>query len=123
MSSTPPWALPPGNPMTKVLVSVVAFEVIVFGLAIFVMTRVSQVPLPEAAVVCSVAAVLALFAAASLRSPRGFVVGWLAQIAAVCLGFWTPVMFLMGGLFAMLWVISFVLGRRLARTGAHPQPQ
>jgi len=119
-SSTPavpphesPIALTPKNPMRVVLLSVLLFEVIVFALAIPVMILVSDVdPLP-AALLGSGSAVLALVAAGLLRKPLGYPIGWLAQLAGLLLGLLTPSMFIVGGMFAALWVVSFVLGKRL----------
>ena len=119
-SSTPalppqasPIALTPKNPMRVVLLSVLLFEVIVFALAIPVMILVSDVdPLP-AALLGSGSAVLALVAAGLLRKPLGYPIGWLAQLAGLLLGLLTPSMFVVGGMFAALWVVSFVLGKRL----------
>lgn len=105
--------LRPGNPMLRVLTVTVAFQVVVFGLAIFVMTRISDVPLGLAVALCSVAALVALAAAATMRRPTGQLLGWLAQLIGIGLGFWTSSMFIMGGLFALLWVASVVLGKRL----------
>jgi len=119
-SSTPavppngsPVTLSPKNPMRVVLLSVLLFEVIVFALAIPVMILISDVdPLP-AALLGSGSAVLALVAAGLLRKPLGYPIGWLAQLAGLLLGLLTPSMFVVGGMFAALWVVSFVLGKRL----------
>lgn len=102
-----------GNPMTKVLMSVTAFEIIVFGLGSFVMIQVSHRPVAVALVASGIAALLALLATATLRRPVGFWIGWLAQLAGVALGFLTPAMFIMAFLFGGLWVVTFVLGKRL----------
>ncbi|SEQ06214.1 DUF4233 domain-containing protein [Microlunatus flavus] len=108
-----PLALTPRNPMRVVLLSVLLFEVVVFALAIPVMILVSHVdPLP-AALLGSGAAVLALAASGLLRKPAGYPLGWLAQLAGVLLGLLTPSMFVVGAMFAALWVVSFVLGKRL----------
>ena len=111
--SASPIALTPRNPMRVVLLSILLFEVIVFALAIPVMILVSDVdPLP-AALLGSGSAVLALVAAGLLRKPLGYPIGWLAQLAGLLLGLLTPSMFIVGGMFAALWVVSFVLGKRL----------
>lgn len=105
--------LQPGNPMTKVLMALLVFEVIVFGLSIATMVQVDGVALVPAVAAGGGASVLAVAAAATLRRPVGFVLGWLTQAAALGLGALTPSMFAMGGVFVLLWVITFVLGRRL----------
>ncbi|WP_040161314.1 DUF4233 domain-containing protein [Nigerium massiliense] len=102
-----------GNPMTRVLMTILIFEAVVFLLAIAGMVQVADQG-PGMAVGLGVgSAVLALAAAFTLRRPVGFVLGWLAQAVAVGLGFATPWMFAMGSIFALLWLVTFVLGRRL----------
>jgi Protein of unknown function (DUF4233) len=102
-----------GNPMRVVLMTVLIFEMIVFGLAIPVMIFVSDVPAAAAAGFGGGAAVLALVAAGLLRSHIGFVLGWLVQLAGIALGLLTTSMFVVGAIFAGVWVLAFVLGKRL----------
>jgi membrane-bound ClpP family serine protease len=106
--------LPPKNPMVKVLLSVLAFEAIVFGLAIPGMIQVSDVPVTTAFV--------AGFAAL-LRHPVGWALGWATQVVVIGFGVLTPMMFWLGALFATLWVTTIVLGRRLAARPATPPAQ
>jgi hypothetical protein len=101
------------NPMRRVLLMTLLFEVIVFGLAVPVMTYVSSVPLGRAVLFGGGAALLALVSAALLRSPVGYVLGWATQVVGVALGFLTAAMFAVGALFAGIWVLTVVLGRRL----------
>jgi hypothetical protein len=79
---------------------------------------VSHRPPAVAALAAGGAAVLALATAALLRKPIGYVLGWITQVAAIALGLLTPAMFLVGGMFAGLWVLTFVLGRRLEAQAA-----
>ena len=102
-----------GNPMRVVLMTVLIFETIVFGLSAPVMILISNVSGAVAAGFAGGAALLALVAAALLRSPVGYVLGWLAQLAGVALGLLTTSMFLVGTLLAAVWVLAFVLGKRL----------
>ena len=106
-------SLSTGNPMRVVLMAVLIFEVIVFGLAIPVMIMISDVTPAAAAAFGGGAAVLAILAAGLLRSPVGYILGWAAQLAGLSLGFLTSTMFIVGALFAAVWVLSFVLGKRL----------
>jgi hypothetical protein len=106
-------ALTPRNPMRVVLLSVLFFEVIVFALSIPVMILVSHVDALPAALLGSGAALLALVGAGLLRKPAGYPIGWVAQLAGILLGLLTPAMWVVGGMFAGLWVLSFVLGKRL----------
>ena len=105
--------LRPGNPMRVVLLSILLFEFVVYGLAIPVMILYSDVPPGYAGVLGGGAALLALVAAALLRRPAGYLVGWLTQPVGVVLGFLTTPMFLIGAMFLGLWLISFILGKRL----------
>jgi len=105
--------LTPGNPMRVVLLSILLFEVIVYGLAIPVMILVSDVTAIWAASLGGGAALLALVAAALMRSPAGYLVGWITQPVGVVLGFLTTAMFFVGAMFLGLWVVSFILGKRL----------
>ena len=105
--------LSPGNPMRVVLMTVLIFEVIVYGLAVPVMIFISNVPGAAAGGFGGVTAVLAVVAAGLLRSQVGYVLGWLTQFAGLALGLLTPTMFIVGALFAAVWVLAFVLGKRL----------
>ena len=107
------YALPSSNPMRVVMLTLLLFEVVVFGLAVPVMILVSGVPAGTAIAAGVVAALLALAAAGLLRKPAGYLVGWVAQPAGILLGLLTPAMYAIGAIFAGLWVLSFVLGRRL----------
>jgi hypothetical protein len=106
-------SLSAGNPMRVVLLTVLIFEVIVIGLAIPVMILISGVPAAAAAALGGGAALLALLAAGLLRSRVGYILGWVAQLAGLALGFLTTTMFIVGALFAAVWVMSFVMGKRL----------
>lgn len=105
--------LTPRNPMRVVLLSILLFEVVVFGLAIPVMMLVAGVPALYAAISGGGAALLALVAAGLFRRPVGYLVGWTAQPVGVLLGFLTAPMFFVGAMFLSLWVITFILGKRL----------
>jgi hypothetical protein len=78
------------NPMRNVLLAILIFEVIVFGLAVPVMIFNSDVP------------------------------PGLTQLVGLALGVLTPTMIFIGALFAGLWVLSFVLGKRL--DASQPSP-
>ena len=105
--------LVPTNPMNRVLAAILAFEAICCGLAIPGMIQVSDVAIPLALGAGGVAALLPLIAAATLRTPLGWVLAWVSQIACLALGLLTPWMYVVGGAFAALFVVEFVLGRRI----------
>lgn len=101
------------NPLRPALLSVLWFEVVVFWLGFTGMVQVSEVPVGTAALWTTVASLLALVGALGLRRGWGYPFGWAAQIAGVALGLLTPWMYAMGIIFALIWIMSFVLGRRL----------
>ena len=105
--------LGPKNPMKGPLLSILIFEAIVFGLAIAGMIQIEGLSVAVAVTTASVGIVLAIAAAGLFRTLLGYPLGWLTQVYAVGMGFLTPWMFAVGGVFALLWVVSFVLGRRL----------
>lgn len=101
------------NPMRMPMVSLLAFEVIVFGLTIPGMIQVEGEPWQVALGTGGGGAVLAAAAAATLRHGIGYLLGWAAQVAIMAMGVLVPMMFFVGGVFALIWAMSFVLGRRL----------
>lgn len=107
------------NPMRSALLSTLVFEVIVWVLTIPAMTQVEGVAWGPAAAIGVGGAVVALGAAALLRrGAAGYILGWLTQAGLVAVGFVVPMMWFVGGMFAMIWSICFVLGRRLERGNA-----
>ena len=60
-------------------------------------------------------AVLCVLTAGMLRAAWAYHVGWAVQVAAVALGFITPVMFALGAIFFALWLAAFRLGRMIDR--------
>lgn len=71
------------------------------------------------ALICGVGpALAAVVVAAFLRHRWAVWAGHLLQVASLALGLLVPVMYLLGGLFAALWVTAVVLGARIAREKA-----
>lgn len=112
----------PGNPMRVVLLSILIFEVIAFGLAIPVMIFTSDLSSGVATTIGVGGALLAIIATAMMRKPVGYLLGWVTQLVAIAMGFANGAMFIVGGMFMGLWIITFVLGKRLdaAKPGTHP---
>jgi hypothetical protein len=59
-----------------------------------------------------------VLAAGLLRRPGGYVVGSVLQVAVVAAGLAVPLMYVVGGIFAVLWVASLRLGARIDRERA-----
>ena len=52
---------------------------------------------------------------AVLRYRWGIAIGWVLQAALIALGILTPIMYIVGIGFALLWIYCFTRGRRIAR--------
>ena len=102
-----------GNPMTKTLMLTLIFEVVVYVLAIPGMIQVDAVPLAPAFGTGLAAAALAGVAAGTLRRPIGWPLAWAALLAGILLGLLTPWMFAVGGGFAALFLVEFILGKKI----------
>lgn len=112
--------LRPGNPMIRVLPMTLVFELIVLVLAFPGMVYVSHVSGVTAGMWCGIVALLALLGAGMLRRGHaGWALAWLAQIGMVLLGLLTPMMWVVGLIFAGIWAMAIVMGRRIDR--ATPQ--
>jgi Protein of unknown function (DUF4233) len=93
--------------------AVLGFETVILLLTIPVLIAVADVDATWAFVGGLGLAGLAVVAVASLRYAFGYWLGHAVQVGAVGLGFWVPVMFFLGTVFAALWVLALVLGRRV----------
>ncbi len=99
--------------MRSALMSVLIFEVIVFWLGYAGMVQVSDVAPLTGALWTAAATLLVVAGVWGLRRGWGYYPAWAGQVAGVLLGLLTPWMYAMGGVFALIWVMSFVLGKRL----------
>ena len=93
--------------------AVLGFESVILLLTIPVLVAVSDVDTGRAFAPGLGLAGLAIVAAAFLSRPFGLWLGHLVQAGAVLMGFAVPVMFFLGAVFAGLWVLAIVLGRRV----------
>ena len=57
--------------------------------------------------------VVLFLAVGTLRRPWGLTFGWLLQIPVLALGFLVPLMFVMGGIFVVLWYVAIHQGSRI----------
>jgi len=77
--------------------------------------------LPSAASIWLVGGVLALVLVVLSRAvgtPGGYVAGSVVQVPFLGLGLVVPMMFVVGGIFVVLWVVSLRLGGRIDRERA-----
>jgi hypothetical protein len=98
--------------------AVLSLEAITLGLTTPVLITIADVDAGTAVAVGVGLAVVCLLLAGMLRAEWAYVLGWLVQVAAIALGFAIPLMFLLGGIFALLWGSAYFLGRRIERERA-----
>ena len=101
------------NPMTKTVVIFLAFEVIVFGLAIPGMVLVSRISVATSVILGCVGMILSIVCAIGVPRTWGYLLSWAIQIFGILLGLATPMMYVVGVIFAAIWVAIMVLGRRI----------
>lgn len=100
--------------MRPVLSAVLVFEAIIVGLAVPVAIAQGEVSSALAGAVGGGVAVACLVVTALLRYPAGKVAGSVLQFVAFGLGFAVPLMFVLGGVFGVMWFVFLVLDRRVA---------
>jgi hypothetical protein len=99
--------------VNRIAATVLSLEAIVIGLAIPVAIGVSDID-ASTAVPVGLALVVACVTAAALvrRGPIGYYLGSVLQVVAITLGLVVPVMFALGGIFAVLWFLTLRLAAR-----------
>jgi Protein of unknown function (DUF4233) len=90
--------------------SVLSMEFIVFWLAIIVAIVQSHVRIAAALSVGSVLAIGCVVVAGMIKRPWAYRAGSVVQVLSVLCGFVVPVMFFVGLIFAVLWIIALRMG-------------
>jgi Protein of unknown function (DUF4233) len=90
--------------------SVLAMEVVVFWLAIIVAIVQENVSIAAALAVGGALAVGCILVAGMIRRSWAYVAGGVLQVLAIACGFVVPAMFVIGAIFAVLWVVCIRLG-------------
>lgn len=99
--------------------SVLAIEAIVVFLGMLVASGNGSVSSQWTAVIIGLALAAVLVASIGvLRRPWGAWWGSAMQVVVVAIGFWVPMMFIVGGIFAVLWFFAVRLGTRVDRLKA-----
>jgi len=106
------------SPRRGMCASVLGLEAIVLGLTTPVMIAIAGVSTATALIVGLGLCVVCLVLSGMLRRPWAYYVGWAVQIAAILLGLVIPLMFVLGGIFALLWGLADGLGRKIDRERA-----
>ena len=106
------------SPRRGMCAAVLSLEAITLGLTTPVMISVAEVSTGAALAIGLGLAVLCVLVAGMLRRPWAYAAGWAIQVAAVGLGFVVGTMWVLGGIFALLWGMADYLGRRIERERA-----
>lgn len=91
-------------------------EALVMMFAFLVAKDLTSLSLGAALGITSALAVGCLIAAGMLRNRSGYVLGSVLQVLIIGFGFWLHTMFFLGGVFALLWIASIVMGEQAKRT-------
>lgn len=94
------------------------FEIFVVFFGALVAFGLGLASVPQIAVGAGAVVLLAIVAAALLRSRVGYLLGYVVQLCLIAAGFVVPMMFLVGVLFAAAWVFGVVSGARVDREKA-----
>lgn len=106
------------SPRRGMCAAVLTLESITLGLTTPVLITISDVAVGTALVIGLGLAVACLVVAGMLRKEWAYGLGWAIQVGAVAVGFLVPMMFFLGGLFALLWATAYLLGRKIERERA-----
>ncbi len=98
--------------------AVLALEAITVGLATPVLISIENVGVGLALTLGLGLCVICLVLSGMLRRPWAYTAGWVVQVAAIAMGFLTPIMFVLGIVFAILWAMADLLGRKIDRERA-----
>jgi hypothetical protein len=98
--------------------AVLSLEAVTLGLTTPVMISIAGVGTATALWVGLGLCVACLLLAGLLRAEWAYGLGWVIQGAAIGLGFVIPLMFVLGGIFALLWGSAYFLGRKIERERA-----
>lgn len=106
------------SPRRGMCAAVLSLEAITLGLTTPVMISISDVSTSTALAVGLGLVIACVLVAGMLRRPWAYTLGWVIQVAAVALGFVVGIMFVLGAIFALLWGMADLLGRRIDRERA-----
>jgi len=99
--------------LRRMCAAMLLLQAIVVGLATPVLINVSDVD-TTTALICGLGIAGACVVVSGLLRRRwAYWLGHLFQVATIALGFFEPSMFAVGGLFGLLWLTAYLLGRRI----------
>jgi cbb3-type cytochrome oxidase subunit 3 len=98
--------------MRTLAAAVLAFESLVIALAIPVAIAIYGVDGAKAGWIGGAVAISCLVVAGLLRFRWAYALGWGIQVLAILAGFVVPLMFVLGGIFALLWWSALHFGAK-----------
>jgi hypothetical protein len=103
--------------MNRIAATILSIEAIVVLLAVPVALNVSDVSSGTAWLFGGAVAAGCVVGAATVRRGRvGYLIGSLAQLAAIAMGLLVPLMFVLGGIFALMWFLLLRIGPDVERS-------
>ncbi|MFD1939401.1 MULTISPECIES: DUF4233 domain-containing protein [Nonomuraea] len=99
--------------MRRLGASVLGMQAIVVALITPVAIQIQGIPVGVAVTVGIGLAVLCVVAAGLLKRPVGYIIGSIVQVLAIATGFLVPMMFVLGTIFAALWITAIFVARRV----------
>lgn len=106
------------SPRRGMCAAVLGLEAIVLGLTSPVMISIADVSTATSLSIGLGLCVVCVVLCGMLRRPWAYWAGWAVQIAAIALGVVIPLMYVLGGVFALLWGLADGLGRKIDRERA-----
>jgi hypothetical protein len=106
------------SPRRGMCAAVLCLEAIVLLLTTPVLVQIADVSVGVSVTIGLGLMLVAVLLAGMLRREWAYGAGWALQVAAVALGLVIPMMFLLGGIFALLWGTADLLGRKIERERA-----
>ncbi|WP_329205619.1 DUF4233 domain-containing protein [Streptomyces sp. NBC_01696] len=113
--------------MRTLCASTLIGEFFVIGFAGLVAMKSDDLSMATVWTVCGIGMLLSVLLCGVITRPGGVQLGWAFQILLVLSGFFVPMMFILGVIFAALWWASVHYGRRIdeakARWAAQAEAQ
>lgn len=100
--------------MRHMCAAMLSLQAIILGLLIPVMISVKDIDTVAASLIGGGLAVLCIVTAGLLRHDWAYWIGHAIQVATIATGLLVPVMYVIGLMFAALWLGAFFLGRKIA---------
>ena len=103
-----------------------SIEIIIIFIAGMTAYGLKMAPVMHVGITAGVVAALCLLALGLAKRPIGLGLAAVVQVLLVLSGFFIPTMWFLGGVFAIIWIISVILGNKIDREKrqymlAHPE--